>query len=116
MKYISGEMKKMIPEKIVLILVMAQGVTFAAISFTPSKTPVDRLHLRFNQTLAQISREMRLGKLTKDQAKSLKAQVETIRKQEITDLKQDNSKTLTDAQLSQLNQQLNTLSKSIPIK
>ena len=81
-----------------------------------AKTPVDRLHMRFNQTLAQISREARLGKITKDQAKSLKAQVETIRKQEITDLKQDNSKTLTDAQLSQLNQQLNNLSKSIPVR
>ena len=100
----------------VLILVMFQGIAFAATSFTPAKTSMDRLHLRFNQTLAQISREARLGKITKDQSKSLKGQVENIRKQEITDLKQDNSKVLTDAQLSQLNQQLNNLSKSIPIK
>ena len=109
---------------VVLILVfnMVQSMAFAASAPTPTsghfiaKTPMDRLHLRFNQTSAQISRETRLGKITKDQTKSLKAQVETIRKQEITDLKQDNSKTLTDAQLSQLNQQLNTLSKSIPLK
>ena len=98
------------------LLVTGQEIVLASNIHTPAKAPMDRLHLRFNQTLAQISREVRLGKLTKDQAKSLKAQVETTRKQEITDLKQDNSKTLTDAQLSQLNQQLNTLSKSIPLK
>jgi ribonuclease HIII len=57
-----------------------------------------------------------LGNLTKDQSKSLRAQVKAINKQELAFLKQDNSKQLTDAQVAQLNDQLNSLSKSIPIK
>jgi len=81
-----------------------------------AKTPMDKLTLRLRHQNAQIERELKLGKLTKAQAKTLKAQVEAIRKREIADLKANNSKTLTDDQVNQLNQQLNTLSKSIPIK
>jgi len=82
----------------------------------PAKTPTERVNLRIRHQVLQIEREAHLGKLTKDQAKALKAQVETIRKQEITFLKQNGTKALTDDQVNQLNEQLNTLSKSIPIK
>ena len=78
--------------------------------------PYEKLNLRNRQQRLQIERDTKLGKLTKDQAKSLKAQVEAIRKAELADLKANNSKTLTDAQITDLNKQLNTLSKSIPIK
>jgi len=98
---------------VILTLVMLQSLVFAA---GPAKTPTERVNLRIRHYVLQIEREAHLGKLTKDQAKALKAQVETIRKAEIADLKTDNSKTLTDAQIADLNQQLNTLSKSIPIK
>ena len=108
----------------ILALIMAQGMAFGAVKGRPTptsghmiaKTPMDKLQLRMQYHVAQIQRELKLGKLTKDQAKALKGQVEAIRKQEITFLKQNNSKVLTDDQLNQLNQQLNTLSKSIPIK
>lgn len=80
------------------------------------KTPTDILNLRIRQQRIQIERDAKLGKLTKDQAKSLKAQVEAIRKAELADLKLNGTKTLTDAQLTDLNDQLNTLSKSIPVK
>lgn len=99
----------------VLVLVMAQGAAFGAGVSTPTKTAMDKLTIRLRQQNIQIQRDLRAGKLTKDQAKSLKAQVETIRKQEIADLKQSGTKYLTDAQVNQLNQQLNTLSKSIPV-
>lgn len=98
---------------IVMTFALIQSVAYAA---GPAKTPTERVNLRIRQQLAQIQREEHLGKLTKDQAKSLKAQVGTIRKTEVADLKANNSKTLTDDQVNQLNQQLNTLSRSIPIK
>lgn len=106
----------------ILVLMVAQSVAFAAPQPTPvsghfiAKTPMDKLTIRLRQQNIQISRDLKAGKLTKDQAKTLKGQVETIRKAEIADLKQNGTKTLTDDQVNQLNQQLNTLSKSIPIR
>jgi hypothetical protein len=105
----------------ILVLVMAQGVAFgasqpAAVNTHIHRTPMDRLTIRMRQQNIQIERETRLGKLTKAQAKTLKGQVEAIRKTEISNLKQNGTKTLTDVQVAQLNQQLNTLSKSIPIR
>src|SRR5260221_9658966 len=93
----------------ILALMMAEGMSYGA--GVPSRTPMDKLAIRLRQTNIQIQRDERAGKLTKVQAKALKAQVEAIRKQEITFLKQDNSKVLTDAQIAQLNQRLNNLSK-----
>ena len=107
---------------LILPLMLAQGVAFGAGLPTPSipkalsNTPVNRLTIRLRQQNIQIQRDEKAGKLTKAQAKSLKAQVEAIRQQEIADLKQNGTKTLTDAQVAQLNGQLNTLLKSIPIK
>jgi hypothetical protein len=99
---------------LILSLLMPQGFAFG--SSAPTKTPMDKLAIRLRQQNIQIQRDEKAGKLTKAQAKALKAQVESIRKAEMADLKQNNTKTLTDAQLIQLNEQLNTLSKSIPIK
>jgi hypothetical protein len=107
---------------LILTLFMAQEIAFGAGITTPTvpkvlpNTHVNRLSIRLRQQNIQIQRDVKVGKLTKDQAKSLKAQVEAIRKQESADLKFNGSNTLTDAQVAQLNEQLNTLSKSIPIK
>jgi uncharacterized protein involved in exopolysaccharide biosynthesis len=107
---------------LILALMLIQGVAFAAPQPTPvsgrliSKTPMDKLSIRLRQQNIQIQRDVKASKLTKDQAKTLKAQVEAIRKQEIADLKQNGTKTLTDAQVATLNEQLNALSKSIPLK
>lgn len=106
----------------ILTLMMAQGVAFGVGMPTPTvpkvlpNTPMNRLTIRIRQQNIQIQREVKAGKLTKAQAKTLKGQVDAIRKQESADLKANNSKTLTDAQVAQLNDQLNTLSKSIPIR
>ena len=104
-----------------LVLVMVQGVAFGAAQPTPvnvhiQRTPMDKLTIRLRQQNIQISRDLKAGKLTAAQAKTLKGQVEAIRKAEIADLKINGTKTLTDAQITSLNEQLNTLSKSIPIK
>lgn len=97
-----------------LALMLVQGTAFGA--GAPTRTPMEKLTIRLRQMHIQISRDVKAGKLTKDQAKTLRGQVEAIRKAEIADLKQNATKTLTDDQVNQLNQQLNTLSKSIPIK
>ena len=106
---------------LILVLVMPRTSAFAAPQPTPvnvhiQRSPMDKLSIRLRQQNIQIQRDEKVGKLTKAQAKALKAQVEAIRQQEITDLKQNGTKTLTDTQVGQLNGQLNTLSKSIPIK
>ena len=105
----------------ILIVVAVQSVAFASPLPTPvnvhiQRTPMDKLAIRLCQQNIQIQRDEKAGKLTKAQAKALKAQVEAVRKQEIADLKQNGTKTLADAQVTQLNEQLNTLSKSIPVK
>ena len=105
----------------ILTLVMAQGAAFASPQPTPvnvhiQRSPMDKLNIRLREHNIQIERETRLGKLTKAQAKALKAQVEVIRKTEIANLKTNGTKTLTDTQLASLNEQLNTLSKTIPIR
>lgn len=98
----------------VLSVFLAQGVAFGA--GAPIRTLTDKVNIRLRQQNIQISRDLKAGNLTKDQAKTLKSQVEAIRKQEVADLKQNGTKTLTDDQVNQLNQKLNTLSKSIPIR
>ena len=106
----------------ILALMMAHGVTLGAGMPTPTvpkvlpNTPMNRLTIRLRQQNIQIQREVKAGKLTKAQVKTLKGQVDAIRKQESADLKANNSKTLTDTQVAQLNDQLNTLSKSVPIR
>jgi len=98
------------------VFFLVHSLVFGAGVLTRTKTPMDKLSIRLRQQNIQIQRNEKASKLTKDQAKSLNAQVEAIRKQEIADLKQNGTKTLTDAQVAQLNGLLNNLSKSIPLK
>jgi hypothetical protein len=104
-----------------LTLTMVVNTAFATTTTAPvshhiPQNPTEKIHLRFSHQVAQIHKEEKLGKLTKAQAKTLLANVETIRKAEIADLKQNGTKTLTDAQEIQINGQLDALSKTIPIR
>ena len=105
----------------ILAFLIDQAIAFGAAQPAPvnayiQRSPMDKLTIRLRQQNIQIQRDEKVGKLTKAQAKTLKAQVEAIRQQEIADLKQNGTKTLTDSQVSTLNQQLNTLSKSILVR
>ena len=102
-------------KRILFVLVLALPQAIFGGTPLQTKTPLEKLSIRLRQQNIQIQRDERAGKLTKVQAKALKAQVEAIRQQEIADLKQNGTKTLTDVQVGSLNGQLNTLSKSIPI-
>ena len=101
---------------VALVWILSQGLSFGAGIIVSTKSPMDKLSIRLRQQNIQIQRDEKAGKLTKAQAKALRAQVEAIRKAEIADLKQNGTKTLTDSQIVSLNQQLNGLSKSIPIR
>ena len=70
---------------LVLFLAVVQGGAFG--SSTPTKTPMDKISIRLRQQNIQIQRDEKAGKLTKAQAKSLKAQVEAVRKAEMADMK-----------------------------
>jgi membrane-bound lytic murein transglycosylase B len=102
------------------MLTMTTRTAYSANTPTPvshiPKTPAEKIHLRFSHQVAQIHKEEKLGKLTKAQAKTLLSNVETIRKAEMADLKQNGTKTLTDAQEIEINSQLDALSKTIPVR
>ncbi len=97
-------------------LVMAASTTTPPISHHIPQNPTEKIHLRFSHQTAQIHKDVKLGKLTKAQEKTLTGQVETIRKQEMAFLKADNAKVLTDSQEILINSQIDALSKSIPTK
>jgi membrane-bound lytic murein transglycosylase B len=104
-----------------IIVAAATNAVFATTTTAPvshhiPQNPTEKIHLRFSHQVAQIHKEEKLGKLTKAQAKTLLSNVEAIRKTEMADLKQNGTKTLTDAQEIQINSQLDALSKTIPIK
>ncbi len=85
--------------QISLFLFMLQSRVFGAIMPTPTapkvlpSTPMNRLTIRLRQQNIQIQREVKAGKLTLAQAKTLKGQVDAIRKQESADLKANGTKT-----------------------
>jgi hypothetical protein len=80
-----------------------------------AKTPTQKLQSRMRNQSIRISRDLTAGKLTADQAKTLKSRLKAIRQEEIADLQQNDSKVLTPEQLSLLNGKLDALSKEIPI-
>ena len=104
---------------LVLTLIIATGSAFAATTTPPvshhiPQNPTEKIHLRLSHQTAQIHKDVKLGKLTKAQEKTLMGQVETIRKQEMAFLKADNAKVLTDSQEILINSQIDSLSKTIP--
>ena len=110
-------MKKM--SLLVLTLILSASRAFATTTTPPvshhiPQNPTEKIHLRFSHQTAQIHKDVKLGKLTKAQEKTLMGQVETIRKQEMAFLKADNAKVLTDSQEILINSQIDALSKTIP--
>ena len=105
---------------LVLTLILSATTAFATTAPTPVSriphTPTEKIHLRFSHQVAQIHKDVKLGKVTKAQAKTLLGNVEAVRKQELAFLKADNAKELTTAQAVSINGQLDALSKTIPIK
>ncbi len=74
-----------------------------------------QINLRTREEYTRIRKGIKKGKLTKANGTTLLSQLKAIETQEKTDLKQTGAKDLTDTQAVQLNQQLNELSKSLPL-
>ena len=61
-------------KKVLIVFLLIQNVVFAGVV----SSPTDKINLRIHHEIAQIQKETKLGKLSKDQAKSLKSQVEAL--------------------------------------
>ena len=93
------------------------GSTTPGVSTKPNdnQNPVHYVSTRIRQQLLQIQKELKAKKLTTAQATTLRAQVMTIRKQELAYLKTNGNKQLTESQTTDLTSQLDANSKTIPI-
>ena len=124
MAYINFSFEKVVPMKkngLLLILLFAAAPAFASPGATAPpvntkpKNPAQLVSQRIFQQMSQVQREVKAGKLTKEQGAGLEAQLKTIRSQQVADLKQNGNHQLTQAQISQLNSQLDGTSRNIPI-
>jgi len=68
---------------------------------------------RLRADMMQINKDLKAGKLTKAQAESARAQVKSIRKQELVDFKTNGKPQLTADQASALNSQLDQIQSSL---
>ena len=111
-------MKRFTKTTVLGVLLFVSGNSFAdnpAKGTSPSfaNSNIHKLGMRFRQAMEQVQRDQKSGKLTPAQAKALRAQIGTIRKAEIADMKTNGNKTLTDTQATQLNGQLDQLQPSL---
>ena len=72
------------------------------------------VNMRMMEQMRDISRAVHSGKISKDQAKTLREQVKAIRKQQLDFMKLNGKRDMTPDQVSQINQALDANSKSIP--
>ena len=76
-------------------------------------TSTHMFNLQLMDTLNAINKDVKSKKITQPQAQTLRAAVKTIRIQEFQFMKENGNKLLTADQITQLNQQLNSLSSSL---
>jgi hypothetical protein len=69
------------------------------------------LGVKFRADMIQIQKDVKSGKLTQAQATEYRNQLKVIRKQEMTDVKDNGNKTLTADQESSLISQLEAVEK-----
>jgi hypothetical protein len=107
---------------VLTLLIAGNSIAFGAPAPTPTPvraidhTPYGRVHRYIVSEYALIRKDVHNKKLTAAQGKTLLAQVKAVQTQEKGFVKTNGSKTLTDSQAVTLTRQLETLSKSIPIK
>ncbi len=108
------EMKRVL---VVSALLVMPAVAQATPAPTPvTHTPYDRVHRYIVSEYQLIHKDVHAKKLTAAQGKALMAQVKAVQTQEKTYVKANGSKTLTDTQANTLTQQLEAISKTIPVK
>jgi hypothetical protein len=104
----------------VLVVATALFVGSTGLALAQSATPtvgagsgLHQLGMRFHQDMDQIQKDKKSGKLTASEAKVLWGQIKVVRSQELSFMKENGKKTLTDAQTAQLNSQLDAIDKSL---
>ena len=90
------------------------GASAPTVNTQKANNPVHLLSQRSLEQMVQVQRDVKAGKLTKDQGKTLQTQIKAVHVQEVTSIKQNGTHQLTVAQYTQLNGQLDALSKQIP--
>ena len=73
----------------------------------------NQLGQKYVDIMAKINKGQKAGRLTKAQADALRTKVKSIRKQELDLMKANGKKLLTDAQATELSQQLNQVQTSL---
>jgi len=109
-------MKKILAVSAVVLSVGMSGISWAA-NTAPTPTspsassPLHQLGVKFRADMIQIQKDVKSGKLTQAQATEYRNQLKVIRKQEMTDVKDNGNKTLTADQESSLISQLEAVEK-----
>ncbi|HEY5039178.1 MAG TPA: hypothetical protein VIJ93_08925 [bacterium] len=103
---------------VVLAFICSTGFTLAAptSSSNPSVTnpQVHQINMRLRAQMRLVQQGFKSGKLTKDQAASLRTDLKSVRQQEMAFFKQNGKKDLTTNQQTQLDQALDINETSIP--
>jgi hypothetical protein len=101
------------------VLVLFMGTTSLALAQTTAAVPVvhhpriAEVHTRMHDQMLRIKAGLKSGALTQDQANALMLTLKSVREQMKADFDTNGNKELTDAQLAQLNQTLDSNSKLI---
>ena len=70
-------------------------------------------HIRMRQVLERIEKDLKSNKITQSQAADLQEKVKAVRVQEISWIKSSETRSLTSEQITQLNQQLDTIAAEL---
>lgn len=76
-------------------------------------SPTHVFNVQLKKTLDEIRKDMKTGKLTQGEAQTVMEKVKTIRIQELQLMKENESKELTQSQITQLTEQLNNLNSTL---
>jgi hypothetical protein len=79
-------------------------------------SPLHQLSQKTWHQMIQIQMDLKSGKMTQAQAKTVRAQIKAVREQELGFLKANGNHQLTGDQFTQLNGQLDTVNQSIPVR
>jgi hypothetical protein len=100
------------------VLALFMGTSSLVLAQTTAAAPVvhpkiHEVHTRIHDQMGRIKAGVKAGTLTQDQANALMATLKSVHEQMEADFNTNGNKELTDAQLAQLNQMLNSNSKLI---
>jgi hypothetical protein len=107
-------MKKLALAVVSVVLVGVGSLNAATPTPTKGGTPaVQNVNERMKEQMRQTQKDLKAGKLTAAQAAAVKKQILAIRQEELSDMKANGEKQLTDSQKAQLNSELDETQGSV---